>query len=238
MTEALASYLPQDRRQALARGLELPEHAIGSALFADITGFTPLTEALQRTLGARRGAEAMTRQMNQVYEALIAQVERYGGSVVGFAGDSVTCWFADEDQGSDTKDEGTMQPIAASPLILAPSSAAPRAVACAQALQYAMHQFVAVSLPDGTIRQLAIKVAIASGPARHFVVGDPAIQYLDVLTGATLERVARGEHLARQGEILIDAATVTALGSGATVADWRADTVSGERFAVLQDCRM
>src|SRR5512144_1876460 len=81
----LAAYLPQDRRQALARGEDLPERARGAALFADIAGFTPLTEALDRALGARRGVEAMTDQINRVYNALIAEVERCGGRVIGFA---------------------------------------------------------------------------------------------------------------------------------------------------------
>src|SRR5437773_3962727 len=91
--DQLSVYLPQDRRAALAQGKLLPEHTHGAALFADIAGFTPLTEALDRALGARRGAEALVQQINQVYTALVAEVERYGGSVIGFAGDSITCWF-------------------------------------------------------------------------------------------------------------------------------------------------
>src|SRR5690349_21473225 len=76
MDSALAAYLPQDRCQALARRAELPERTTGAALFADISGFTPLTEALDRALGHRRGAEELTRQLNQAYTALIAEVER------------------------------------------------------------------------------------------------------------------------------------------------------------------
>jgi len=40
--------------------------ARGTVLFADISGFTPLTEALVRTLGPRRGAEELARQLNEV----------------------------------------------------------------------------------------------------------------------------------------------------------------------------
>src|SRR5215207_4372567 len=94
--DQLRVYLPQDRRAALARGELLPEHTRGATLFADISGFTPLTEALDRALGPRQGAEALTRQLNQIYDALIAEVERYSGSVIGFAGDSITCWFEDD----------------------------------------------------------------------------------------------------------------------------------------------
>ena len=77
---SLHAYLPQDRLQALARGQTLPDHTFGSALFADISGFTPLTEALRDSLGPRRGAEEMTKYLNSLYSELIAQVERFDGS--------------------------------------------------------------------------------------------------------------------------------------------------------------
>jgi len=49
--ELLSTYVPMDRRQALANGDSLPDRATASVLFADIAGFTPLTEALVRSLG-------------------------------------------------------------------------------------------------------------------------------------------------------------------------------------------
>jgi class 3 adenylate cyclase len=45
----LHTYLPQDRLRALARGETLPDRTNGSALFADISGFTALTEARANT---------------------------------------------------------------------------------------------------------------------------------------------------------------------------------------------
>ena len=80
---ALHTYLPQDRLRALARGETLPDRTTGAALFADISGFTLLTEALRDSLGPRRGAEDLTRHLDTVYTALITQVEQYGGSVIG-----------------------------------------------------------------------------------------------------------------------------------------------------------
>ncbi|HEX7976233.1 MAG TPA: hypothetical protein VF498_17620, partial [Anaerolineales bacterium] len=94
----LLVYLPMDRRQALSRGETLPERAWGTALFADISGFTPLTEALVRDLGPQRGAEELTRHLGLVYETLITELWRYGGSVIGFSGDAITCWL-DGDSG-------------------------------------------------------------------------------------------------------------------------------------------
>jgi class 3 adenylate cyclase len=90
---ALGAYLPQDRLRALARGAALPDRTSGAALFADISGFTPLAERLARELGPRRGVEELTQRLNTVYDALITQVERFGGSVISFAGDAITCWF-------------------------------------------------------------------------------------------------------------------------------------------------
>src|SRR5689334_20414330 len=104
MSIDLSTYIAQDRRAALACGVEYPRRASGAVMFADVTGFTPLAEALALAYGPRRGAEELTALLNQVYDALIAQVERFGGSVVGFSGDAITCWF-DDDERRTTNDE-------------------------------------------------------------------------------------------------------------------------------------
>ena len=88
-----STYIPIDRRHALVNGTDLPERTEGSALFADISGFSPLTFALTRELGPRRGAEELTVHLNSVFDALIRELHRYGGSVIGFSGDAITCWF-------------------------------------------------------------------------------------------------------------------------------------------------
>ena len=167
---SLSAYLPQDRVRALARGAPLPDRTAGSALFADISGFTPLTEALQNSLGSRRGTEQLTHYLDMVYTTLIAELEKQSGSVIGFAGDSIICWF-DDAQGA------------------APS----RAITCGLALQEAMNQFQHITLPDSTVPALGIKVSIATGPARRFIVGDPYIHYGDTLAGATITRMVSGE---------------------------------------------
>ena len=122
--ESPAAYIPMDRRQAMSRGKDLPDRTQGAALFADISGFTPLTEALVQELGPRRGADELTRQLNLVYETLIAEVHRYGGSVITFSGDAITCWF-DGDDGL-------------------------RAIACGLAMQETMDQFAEVETPSGS----------------------------------------------------------------------------------------
>src|SRR6476660_7436528 len=91
--EALYAYIPTDRRYALARGVDLPDHPTGAALFADVSGFTPLTEALVQALGPQRGPEELSRWLNEIYDALLSEVESYHGSVISFSGDAITCWF-------------------------------------------------------------------------------------------------------------------------------------------------
>src|SRR5690625_6534181 len=88
-SEYQAAYLPLDRRRALATGVNLPERAAGSALFADISGFTALTNRLTESLGLRRGAEELPRHLDLVYEALTSTVHTLGGSVISFSGDAI-----------------------------------------------------------------------------------------------------------------------------------------------------
>lgn len=128
MNRALSPYLAQDRSRALAQHTLLRDPTQGSALFADLFGFTALAETLGHTHGPRRGAEELSQQLNQVYDALIAPVEALGGSVVAFAGDAITCWF-------DAAD----------------GTSAQRALRCAQAMQAAMHSFTGLALRVGVV---------------------------------------------------------------------------------------
>jgi adenylate cyclase len=231
----IATYLPQDRLRALVRGETLPGRTTGAALFADISGFTPLTESLTETLGPRRGAEILTRHLNDVYDALIRAVDRYGGSVIGFAGDAIMCWFDDNLEGAGLKAEGNTVADFSS-FDFPPASL--RAGACALAMQQAMEPFGAIVLPSGATAALGLKVTVASGPARRFTVGNPDIQLLDALAGATISCTATAEHLASRGEVLFDLPTVAALGAAIQVSEWREAPETHERFAVIQSLHM
>jgi adenylate cyclase len=200
-------YIPMDRRQALAGRQTLPDRTYGAALFADISGFTPLTEALVQELGPQRGAEELTRYLNLVYDAVIDELHRYGGSVIAFAGDAITCWLAG--------DNGL------------------RATAAALAMQAALRAFHAIHTPAGSTVELAMKAAVATGPARRFVVGDPALRFIDALAGETLVRLAGAEHLAQRGEVVIDGVSLPRLGSAVAVGAIRQDQQTGREIAVV-----
>ena len=196
-SEPLTIYMPMDRCQALVRGETLPDRATGAALFADISGFTPLTGALAQELGLERGAEELTRTVSQVYTALIDEVHRYGGSVIGFAGDAITCWF----------DDITAQ----------------RAVACGLAMQEAMALCDTVTTPGGTTFPLAAKVAVVAGPVRRLLVGDPEIQVIEAIAGQTLDRLAAAEHVANRGEVVVQAEVAEQLAGYLAIREHRLD---------------
>jgi predicted ATPase/class 3 adenylate cyclase len=221
----LAAYVPHDRRRALALGQPLPDQAPGAALFADVSGFTGLTQAITSAYGARRGAEELTRHLDAVYNTLIAEVERYGGSVVSFAGDAITCWFPEPQI-------AFLQP---SPFLhFAPSL---RAVAGATAMQRAMGAFAALALPNGETASLAIKTCITTGLARRWIVGDPTVQLFDAFAGDLLARVSLGERLAGRGEVLVDETTYTIARDHLTVSEWR-QVADGAPFGVIAGCEV
>src|SRR5215213_5752275 len=89
---ALAAYLPRDRIEwVLHPDLAMPSE--GVALIADMSGFTPLTEALAQQLSADRGAEELTRALDQIFTPLIAEIHSFRGSVIKFLGDALIVWY-------------------------------------------------------------------------------------------------------------------------------------------------
>ncbi|HWQ84849.1 MAG TPA: AAA family ATPase, partial [Anaerolineales bacterium] len=206
--DSLSVYVPMDRLNALIRGEALAERAEGAALFADLSGFTALTELLIQNLGPKRGAEKLLVFLDRIYEPLIIQVHNYGGSVIGFSGDAITCWF--------NLDTGI------------------QAIASALAMQEEMKAFASLEILDGIEVSIGLKVAVAAGTARRFLVGEPDIQVIDVLAGSPLEHLAQAEHLAARGEVLVDSATANYLTGEIEIAEWRLDPEAGEYYAVVK----
>src|SRR5262249_2753277 len=123
-------------------------------------------------------------RLNWMYDGLIGEVHRVGGTVLGFSGDAFTCWL-DGDDGM-------------------------RAVAAAQSLQRWMtehaHEVSAGAAP------LQIKVALATGPTLRFLVGDPGVQLVEGLAGSLVDEMAAVEHDANPGEIVLAESTRVSLG--------------------------
>ena len=211
--ETVALYVPMDRRQALATGKTLPEYVRGTALFADVSGFTALTESLTNELGLQRGAEEMTRHLNRVLTALINEVHRYGGSVISFGGDAITCWFDELDLDGNAR----------------PDTSVERAAASALAMQKGMAQFAAITTHHGKTIAITIKIALTIGPARRMLVGDRALHQLDVVAGSTLMALEHIEHETQRGGIVIATADLSRLAENFYIAGWHPE----KRYAVI-----
>jgi class 3 adenylate cyclase len=113
------------------------------------------------------------------------------------------------------------------------ADAGQRAVACGLAMQQAMTHFAQVTVTDETTIALAIKVGIATGPIRRFRVGDPHLQYLDVLAGKTLEHMAGAEKLAQPGEVVVAPQLIASLGPQLEVINRRRQPESDQDFGVV-----
>ena len=204
--ESFSVYIPTDRRVALSRGQSLPDRTEGAVLFADVSGFTPLTEMLVQKFGPQRGAEELVFHLNNVYDAIIGKVHLYMGSVVSFSGDAITCWF-DGDNGW-------------------------RALTCALAMQQAMAQFKTVQTAAGTVTSFSIKASVTAGSSRRFLVGNPRVRSIEALAGKLLDRAGNGEKIAGQGEVVAGSEIIKNLQAEENVVEWRT-TKDGEQYAVV-----
>ncbi|CAB1074587.1 Adenylate cyclase (EC / Guanylate cyclase (EC [Olavius algarvensis Delta 1 endosymbiont] len=205
--EHLDAYIPFDRRLSISHNTPLPDKTTGTVLFADISGFISLTAALAHELGPQRGAEELNHQLNRVYGALIDEVHRYHGSVIGFNGDAISCWF-DQDDGF----LGT---------------------ACAFAMQETMRRFETIPISSTNTVSMHIKVAVVQGSVSRFIVGHPDIQLIDVLAGRLLDRMETAGRQLEKGEIIVGEEIVEQFGDHLKTKEWRT-AENGERLAVVQ----
>jgi ABC-type oligopeptide transport system substrate-binding subunit/class 3 adenylate cyclase len=199
---ALAAYIPRDRVESILRpDTPLPEE--GVALIADISGFTPLTEALTQGLSPDQGAEELTRALSGVFTPLIAEIDAFRGSVIKFGGDALIVWYP--------RERGVRR-----------AAVIRRALTSAWRMQQAIQIHGQVPTPIGIVT-LKMKIGLTYGPIKRFNLGLPQYGYEDVLGGATLDRMAEAEHHANSGDIMLDRATLAALPEAVTVSEWRDD---------------
>lgn len=175
-------YLPADvRRLAPTYGAGRLPHAEpvpGAVLFADVSGFTALSERFLERLG-RTGAEVLTSVLNGYFGRMIDLISARGGTVQKFGGDAMTVLFAGE-----------------------PADAVARAVSAATAMQGAMTAFSALETPAGTFA-LAMKCGIGAGTSRLLLLGDPARCLDYALEGGPVDASAEAEHAAVAGEVVL-----------------------------------
>jgi len=166
------------------------------SLFADVSGFTPISEALSK-LG-KVGAEELTLILNGYFEPMIDLVLSYGGMIGKFAGDAMTVLFPYAD--------GTR------------ADAIQRAIQCALDMQANMERYAAIETQVGTFG-LAMKAGLALGPVFCTTVGDPAVHQEYIIAGRALDLCADAEHLAEKGEVIVHNDLLADVSGAAVVED-------------------
>lgn len=174
-------YLAQDileNPQASPIGREQRFDAV--ALFADVSGFTSMSEALGRT--GKSGIEELTAILNSYFAPMIELIRTYGGIVGKFGGDAMTVLFPYTQQTQ--------------------AQTVRRAIECALHMQTRMDTYKAVSTSAGVFG-LTMKAGLALGPVFCTTVGDLAVRLEYIIAGEVLDLCAEAEHHATPGEVVI-----------------------------------
>jgi class 3 adenylate cyclase/tetratricopeptide (TPR) repeat protein/ABC-type dipeptide/oligopeptide/nickel transport system ATPase subunit len=172
----LVDWLNYPQKPLLARVQRF--EAVG--LFADVSGFTPMCEALGKY--GRAGTEELTTLLNRYFTEMIGLIQSYGGIIATFGGDALTVLFPTTRQ--------TRQPVAR------------RAIECALEMQKRMRNYQAIATIAGNF-DLGMKAGLALGPILSMTAGYPD-RYMQFLSaGQVLDRCAEAEHHAERGQVLI-----------------------------------
>lgn len=151
-----------------------------TVLFADVSGFTAMSEALGQHGNA--GTEELSRILNDYFEPMIDLIHAYGGTIGQFGGDALTVLFRED--------------------ATEPDAAPRRAVQCALDMQARMADYQAIRTQAGTFR-LAMKAGLAVGQVFSTTVGDDDLGRKVLLGGRVLEWASRAENRAEAGQVVI-----------------------------------
>ena len=181
-TASLAPFLPRALLARLARPIDNLTEAIPCTMvFADVSGFTRLSERLARR--GREGAEQLVDVINACFSALLAEAYGRGGSLVKFGGDAMLLVFYDQ--------EGDQQHAA-------------RACCAAAAMRRTLRDVGRIRAGDSNV-VLRMSVGVHSGTYAMFVVGGSHREM--VIGGPAASTVVALEGAASSGQILVSPET-------------------------------
>ena len=204
LTELLASYVPkliQNRIVADPSPIESPvsEEMPAAILFADISGFTPLTEKLAEK--GPTGVETLARLLNEYFGQLIDIIHEYGGDIVKFAGDAlIAVWpiVADLPVSPALTNVGQTQNQKANTITRADQwQWTMRVAECALKIRERLTNYRAED------SNLYLKLAISTGNITTAHVGGVFNRWEFLLTGAPLVELGIANNLADAGDIII-----------------------------------
>ncbi|NTU54696.1 MAG: AAA family ATPase [Anaerolineales bacterium] len=190
LAEVLASYVPkliQKRVAADPSPIESPvaEEIQAAVLFADISGFTRLTESLAEAGPA--GVETIANVLNDYFGQLIDIVHQYGGDVVKFAGDAVIAVW------NIASEEGTPDSVSRADQW----QWTMRTAECALAIRERLANYKVENA------NLYLKLAVSTGSITTAHVGGVFNRWEFLLTGNPLVEVGIANNLVKADEIII-----------------------------------
>ncbi len=163
----------------------LLERSPAVALFADVSGFTPLAERLSQR--GPQGIEELSRLLNTYFGQLIDLITAHGGDIVKFAGDALLALWPVADLPGD----GFAQPTAAA------YAAVLSAVQCASTAQRALQGF------DATEARLALRMGVGMGEVLLEHLGGEYGRWHLLVAGDLLPEVTALERQAEPGEVIV-----------------------------------
>ncbi len=172
MRSSLSAFIPRTV-WPLVRGTANESRKSGSILFADLAGFTRLTDSLA-SIG-KEGAEELTRILNGFFSSMIKIVHEDGGDVLRFGGDAMTIYM--------------------------PCGPA-KALSTALRLQRETRKYTSVETRAGNF-ELGMKIGISCGETVFSIVGDASVGFDYFAAGSALDLSAECEHRAGQGNIVV-----------------------------------
>ena len=156
----------------------------GTLMFADISGFTALTEKLSKR--GRIGAEEIVETLNRVFGGMLDLAFERGADLLKFGGDALLLMFRGEGH-------------------------AERACDAAVEMRIALRQAAAVPTSVGRLH-LKMSVGLHSGDIHLFLVGEPTREL--VVLGPAATSTADAEKAANAGEIIVTDGTAARLRPG------------------------
>ncbi len=195
LVELFASYVPRLIQKRVVLNPEpisspIRESFQSVVLFADISGFTALTEKLAQRGPA--GVETLAHILNDYFGKMIDVIHEYGGDVVKFAGDAlIVTWRIDSGPGTaDSASEENQRQMTL------------RAVECSLRIRERVLNYTAEGSP------LYVKMALATGRITEIHVGGVFNRWEFVLVGDPLVELGFANNLAKAGDILISSSAL------------------------------
>lgn len=180
-TPSLISYVPRLICQHIGNAVvpltdPRSEHIPAAVLFADISGFTALTEQLAQQ--GPVGAEMLTHILNTYFSRMIEHIIGYGGDILKFAGDAMIALWPAQSAPLEEKVWG--------------------AASCALKIQQDLCGYEPM---EG--KHLALRIGIGAGQIGIAHLGGVYGRWEFLVMSDPLRQVTQAEKLAQRGEVIL-----------------------------------